>query len=301
MSRFVFVILLIAAWAWPMNQGRCSHSISAGSDNHPAIVINEIMFRPFSGQPEWIELFNRGDEPVALDGWAISDSDTSRRSFVPAVHAMIPAGGFVVLSQADLSAEIMDVNVPCVVFDRFPRLNNDGDSVVLFDVAGSIHERVDYDSWWSGSNGISIERINPHGPSDDVENWSASVSASGSTPGKRNSLFAIHVLNTAELSASPNPFSPDGDGFEDVTEISYKLPMTTANTNLRIYDVSGRLIRSLKGANPSGSQGQVFWDGLNNGLRPVPAGLYIIYIEGVCQSTGQFASAKCTVALTRRD
>lgn len=278
---------------YPVYGGACQSGSS--------VIINEIMFRPYSGRPEWVELYNRGKFPVDIGGWAICDSDTSRRSFVPHTPTVIPSGGFVVLAQFDISPEIMDTHVPCIVLERFPRLNNDGDSVVLFNQSNRIQERLEYDSWWSGSQGVSLERISPIDPIGEFDNWGASVATFGSTPGARNSLFADHSPKEIELRVTPNPFSPDGDDFEDFADFTYSLPMTKARVSIFVYDIKGRLVRSLKSAAFSGSTGRFIWEGLSNSGKPATPGLYIIYIEGLCQTTGRYASAKRSIALTRKD
>jgi hypothetical protein len=41
------------------------------------IVINEIMYAPSSGEPEWIELYNRTNEDINLKNWKLSDAATT--------------------------------------------------------------------------------------------------------------------------------------------------------------------------------------------------------------------------------
>jgi len=65
----------------------------------------------------------------------------------------------------------------------------------------------------------------------------------------------------------PNPFNP-------VTEVAFQVPDGGANMSLRIYDVSGRLVRTLvDGYQPSGA-GSVSWDGTNDAGAKVASGMY---------------------------
>lgn len=65
----------------------------------------------------------------------------------------------------------------------------------------------------------------------------------------------------------PNPFNP-------VTEIAFDVPREGANVSLRIYDVSGRLIRTLvQGYQPSGTR-TVTWTGTDDQGRAVSSGTY---------------------------
>jgi len=265
----------------------------------PQVVINEIMYDPLPGEPEWVELYNPGNTGVDLCGWAISDSDTSRKVLLAAEEVIVPGRGWLVVSEDTLMivypGDWNDLIVP-----GFPALNNDGDAVVLFDPAGVVIDMVEYDHAWGGGDGFSLERIQPCLPSADGSNWSTSVSTQGGTPGRQNSVFASSVASEATLGVSPNPFSPDEDGVDDVAVISYGLPMTTSHVNLRIYDVRGRIIRTLMGALPSGSQGSVIWDGRDDAGRMTRMGIYIVFIEGLSGRAGVVASAKTTVVLAGR-
>ena len=65
----------------------------------------------------------------------------------------------------------------------------------------------------------------------------------------------------------PNPFNP-------VTEIAFQVPSGGAEMSLRIYDVSGRLVRTLvDGYEPSGAR-SVSWDGTNDTGEKVASGMY---------------------------
>ena len=65
----------------------------------------------------------------------------------------------------------------------------------------------------------------------------------------------------------PNPFNP-------VTEIAFQVPDGGMNVSLRIYDVSGRLVRTLvDGYEPSGAR-SVSWDGTNDAGGKVASGMY---------------------------
>lgn len=69
----------------------------------------------------------------------------------------------------------------------------------------------------------------------------------------------------------PNPFNP-------VTEISFYVPDGGASVSLRVYDVSGRLIRTLvDGDRPSGIR-TVTWDGTDEAGHPVASGTYFYQV-----------------------
>ncbi len=263
-----------------------------------AVVINEIMYDPLEDEPEWIEIYNTGVDDINISGWAISDSDTADKRFFIDTKLKIPHGGYAVISE---DSSILDrfpyLKNSLYVLNGFPNLRDSEDWVVLYDPAEWVIDRVEYRNSWGGGDGFSLERINPLLSSSDSSNWGSSVSVEGSTPGAENTIFTSVVAKKATIYASPNPFSPDDDGHDDVTIISYNLPMKTSMVNLLIFDIRGRHIRGLMSASPSGSKGSVIWDGRDDEGRQVPMGIYLIFIEGLNSMGGVVVSAKTTVVV----
>ncbi|HET9253481.1 MAG TPA: FlgD immunoglobulin-like domain containing protein [Candidatus Eisenbacteria bacterium] len=70
----------------------------------------------------------------------------------------------------------------------------------------------------------------------------------------------------------PNPFNP-------TTAITYEL-QSEGTTTMIIYDVSGRVVRTLRaGWTPSGRH-QVTWDGTDDNGRPQPSGVFYYRLVG---------------------
>ena len=264
------------------------------------LIINEIMYDPLTGHAEWVELYNPGSIEVDLCGWKISDSDTSKKSVITENGTIVPPSGYAVMSESPIIYNYPANEGIFLTVEEFPRLNNDADAVVLYNPTGAINDRVDYQHDWGGGDGYSLERIDPRIASQDNSNWTTSAAVEGATPGRENSVFMDTLPTEIMLSVSPNPFSPDGDGYEDEAIISYQLPMVTSYVNLRIYDVRGRCIRILKAASASGSQGSVVWDGRDDEGRLARIGIYIIYFEGLDSLRGAVASVKSTIVLAGR-
>ncbi|MBD3347632.1 MAG: T9SS type A sorting domain-containing protein, partial [Candidatus Eisenbacteria bacterium] len=70
---------------------------------------------------------------------------------------------------------------------------------------------------------------------------------------------------------SPNPFNP-------VTEVSYGLP-SEGRVALRVYDVSGRLVRTLVDGEVDAGYHTVVWDGRDDGGSSVASGVYFCRME----------------------
>jgi len=85
-------------------------------------------------------------------------------------------------------------------------------------------------------------------------------------------------LMTARVSNYPNPFNP-------VTNVQYSVPRD-ANVELAIYDVAGRLVRTLV-TEPAHSAGRhtVRWDGRDDDGRAIAAGVYFARLIVDAEST----------------
>jgi len=77
------------------------------------------------------------------------------------------------------------------------------------------------------------------------------------------------------LEISPNPLSFRGG---ELKVTGYSLP-TPSNTTLKIYDVTGRLVRTLIEGNPGFETFSIPWDGRNNGGREVRTGVYYLRLN----------------------
>jgi hypothetical protein len=200
------------------------------------LVINEIMFDAGEGNSDFIEFLNLSEDSVNIGGWQFEDEKGNSYKLLQ-IPFKIPKDAYFILA-ADSSIEfnyglsgdefitILDVSNLGLV--------NSGELILLKDVKGNIIDSVFYSDKWHNDNfasakNISLERINPNLGGNDASNWSSSVDPFGATPGKQNSIFAENLNTESNISVSPNPFSPDNDGFEDFTIINYNL--TQANSN----------------------------------------------------------------------
>jgi hypothetical protein len=281
-----------------------------------ALIVNEIMYAPLTGQAEWIELYNPNSFPVDMTDWTLSDmKDATGKANVFSIartRTEIQAGGYAVLSSDSTilsqfpSLQNLGEDWRVIILNRTSlSLNNDGDDVIISDLVGTVIDSVHYFPSWHNPDitdvtGISLERINPNLSSNDRRNWSSCVEKVGGTPGRQNSIFTTAIAPRTTLSVSPNPFSPDGDGFEDFTVISYRLSSQIARVNVRIFDSLGRLVRTLANYDPSPSTGQIIWDGLDDDKRRLRMGIYIVLLEAIDSAGGMIESAKAAAVVAGR-
>jgi gliding motility-associated-like protein len=130
------------------------------------------------------------------------------------------------------------------------------------------------------------QRIIPGNAADEIESDLLSV---------RTSLSSSLVFSPQ---VSPNPFTPNGDGINDIVTISYKLLRITAAVpvSIEIFDLSGRLVKQVyAGDDPFGEYSHV-WDGTDSSNSLVPPGLYLYRIMADVQSERQISNGVVSVA-----
>jgi len=273
------------------------------------LLINEIMFEPLPDQNEWIEIFNPGILPVQLAGWALSDAPTSSGStnrfslnpclsVEPTEFAVIAADSTILAHFPSLA---FDPNLIILNQPGGLGLTNNEDAVILMDLTGATIDSVRYSSLWHHSmiddtRGRALERIRPDHGSNDPRNWSTSSGILGGSPGRHNSIFTPSVLSNSSLSFSPNPFSPDGDGHEDFCIVRFSIPMPSSVIRIRIFDLRGRIIRTLAEGEPAGSTGEVIWDGMEYNKRKARIGPHIVLLEA-SGSNGEIFAARGVVVV----
>ena len=95
------------------------------------LVINEILYAPLPGRPEWVELVNAGNAPLDVRGWMLRDA-TAPLPVISEQSLIIPVGGFLVVGKDSAIADDYGAGelVFCVMA-RMPSLNNTGDDLAL--------------------------------------------------------------------------------------------------------------------------------------------------------------------------
>jgi hypothetical protein len=279
------------------------------------VVVNEIMYAPFTGEAEYVELANISTVDVDLTGWNLSDrpsssGTTSEFQLVSDGRLLHPGEFFVIASDSTVFSRFRGLDtmgraMVTVVDQSSLGLNNDGDAVIIRDATLSTIDSVSYLPAWhnptvTDATGRSLEKIHPTLESTNARSWSTCVFGVGGTPGAANSIFTTTLPTQATISSSPNPFSPDGDGLEDFTVIHYDVPTDVSTVSLKLYDVKGRLIRYLVNNEPSGSGRDIVWDGYDDERQKARVGIYIMLLEGLNESGGNVYSAKGVVVLAAK-
>ena len=298
-------------WRSSLNENRATPGSKNSVSNLTSyqgspVVINEIMPNPGSSQCEFIELYNISNERINLGGWTIDDG-SGNITAVSSVNKNLETNSFFLLS-AD-SSIISNYNITDLtnvnILNSSLSLSTKEDVIILKDALGNTIDSVHYYESWHNPNfittqGKSLEKINPYLSGNEPENWSTSADINGATPGKQNSIYTIIPKSQSKVSVSPNPFSPDNDGYEDFTIIHYTLNQEIAQVRVKIFDSKGRLVRTLENNMASGSEGSIIFDGLDDNNNPLRIGIYVALIEAINQNNGSTEKMKAAIVVAKK-
>ena len=251
------------------------------------IIINEIMYAP-EGPPEWVELFNRSAYDISLESFSLDDF------FSTGIEVL--SGSYLVLSSDSSSLFGYYGGIPSSVLQMDLSFSNSGDSVFLTDENGFVLDEVIYSGDETERN-YSLERINPGISSDNSTNWGQSI-PEGGTPGAVNSVFAEYKRTDVALAVTPRHFTPDGDGEDETSVISFNLPYLRNDITLQIYDRRGHLLRGHSDLY-GGETGEWIWDGKDSRQETVPTGLYVVFLLIEDADNGTRSIEKTVVSVGR--
>lgn len=164
------------------------------------VIINEFMYAPESGNPEFVEILNVSEKLLDLNGWMLQDNTSSAYS-VSDSELLLDAGEFLVLTSDSSALANLYGSVNVHQMSSFPALNNSSpDAVRLKTASGSLVDSVAYDQSWGG-DAVSLERRLTSAPSRYQANWAESESPDGATPGKVNSVGPDAVPPALDLAS----------------------------------------------------------------------------------------------------
>jgi photosystem II stability/assembly factor-like uncharacterized protein len=188
------------------------------------------------------------------------------------------------------------------------KTTNGGDTWNPVSVPSNVHylralDFVELEGWAVGKSGTIIHTT------DGGNTWSVQTSPADSTlfdvdfsdhehglacgynyilrttnGGQNWEHVGIEELNVATppaiaMTANPNPFSK-------LTKINFGTVHGAERIELKIYDASGRLIRSLNPVSSIQNQGSVVWDGTDNSGKRLAPGIYFVELRTAQNTQG---------------
>ncbi len=275
------------------------------------IVINEILFNPKTGGSDYVEFYNRSNKIYDANKLYIANRNSSNavssaKLLSSSPFLFFPGDYIVVTADANnLKLNFLVKNPDAVhVVSTMPSFPDDKGNVILLNFQGNIVDEVAYNKSWhfallDDENGVSLERIDPEGPSQEASNWHSSASTAGyGTPTYKNSQYKLLQSINAKIETSLKVFSPDNDGRDDIVSVQYKTTEPGYVANIIIYAANGRPVKNLVSNGILGLEGYWNWDGLDNKKMKLPVGTYIIHTE-IFNLKGKKESFKNVVVLAR--
>lgn len=169
--------------------GRLNCVSGATAGPRKPLAITEVMANPLDEDTgEFIEIYNRGIDPVDVEGLLITDGDaTDRITGFGGGTTVIPAGGYGVILDAEYAGEYAIPSAAILLTTTDTTIGSGlaiDDPIRLLESNGV--EVIDTFRFpFNPGNGISAERIDVRA-FDSASNWTASTCASGSSPGEDN-------------------------------------------------------------------------------------------------------------------
>jgi hypothetical protein len=290
------------------NKVKVGLPVDAGTNE---IVINEILFNPKNGS-DYVEFYNRSNKIFDVNKLYVANRNNSGaissiKLISPIPYYIFPGEYLVVTEDAiNLSLDYL-VQKPDAVFvvSSLPSFPDDEGDVILLNFQGAVVDEVKYKDDWhfaliDNAEGVSLERIDPDGISQDASNWHSAASTAGyGTPTYKNSQYKLLQSINATIEVTPKVFSPDNDGRDDIATIQYKTTEPGYVANITIYDANGRPVRNLVKNGTLGLQGYWIWDGLDDKRSKLPVGTYILFTE-IFNLDGKKETFKNVIVLARQ-
>jgi hypothetical protein len=202
------------------------------------LVISEIMAKPepIVGLPlaEYVEIFNRADRAINLEGLGFADS----RDLVRLPRYILPPGAYVSLCEKN-NELLLESFGPTLGLEDFPGLNNTGEELSVTNADDDLLFSLEYtDDWHTSSNkaegGYSLELINPNQiclPGD--QNWTSSSHPLGGSPGQQNSVYEDAPDDTAPALWDVVAFA------EDSLLLFFSEPLDFSAADPSLFSLSG--------------------------------------------------------------
>ncbi|MFP5471617.1 MAG: lamin tail domain-containing protein [Bacteroidia bacterium] len=252
------------------------------------IIINEVLFNPFTGGADFVELYNNSSKVLNLKGLHLANEEDGVTDNFETIEEfrLLNPGDFIVISEdtTNIKENYLSSVAGKFLQSDLPTYSDSEGIVIVALVDSTIGDRFAYTDDMhfrliKDDEGKSLERIDYNRATDDETNWHTAAENVGfATPGRINSQY-FEGQNDGEVTVSPEIFSPDNDGYEDVITFSYSFNQEGFVGNAYIYDSEGRMVRYLLQNQLLGASGAFSWDGITDRNDKARIGAYIFIFE----------------------
>jgi hypothetical protein len=251
-------------------------------------IVNEILFDPPAGGSDYVEIYNRSTEPInvaqlMLANRTVNGLLSAARPIITSPFPLLPNQYLLLTEDSSWIHRYYSPGQILILETALPSFPDDEGTVVILNTQGSVVDELHYTPGWhhqlmTTPQGVSLERINPMGITQQQQNWHSAASTTRfGTPGYRNAQSVPYTQASEEiLTASSLVISPDLDGFQDILRLKYVLDQPGYLANIDIYTSWGALVQTIANNQLCGLQGEFAWDGFSMQKHPLKRGTYIV-------------------------
>ena len=255
------------------------------------LVINEILFNPYVGGFDFVELRNTTTKAICIKNLSIANgylnSGADNEMGTTEGRIILP-NEFIVFTEDETNLEELYPSIQTkniLQLSVLPSFNNSDGTCIIYSNQNEIIDELNYSESMhfqllNSFEGVSLERLSDAMPTSQQSNWHSASEASGfATPGVANSQ-SISIENMSgvfELSTSI--FSPDNDGMDDVIQFHFSEMKSGCVGSLTIYNERGIRVKRLVRNEYLGPEGNAIWDGLSDNGEALAIGIYIATFE----------------------
>ena len=274
------------------------------------VLVNEILFNPHPGGADYVELYNNSDHDIDLANIFLAKmNDTAVTTLFPIASSgtFAPATCIAVTTDATDIRQRYSIPYPdrLIQVSSMPSYADKQGTVAVTSSDGTLIDRFDYDETMhsrllADKEGVALERRSTQRPTQEASNWySAASTAAYGTPTGPNSQSREILFADGDFSATPSLFSPDGDGYNDLVDITYSLQQCSLAADITVFNRQGIAVRRLANATLLGCQGNIVWDGTDDNGQACSRGTYLIIVNAYNEK-GARQSWRHTVNLVHR-
>ncbi|MBK8451401.1 MAG: lamin tail domain-containing protein [Saprospiraceae bacterium] len=222
------------------------------------LVWSEVLFDPYSGGNDFVEIYNKSDKVISTKQLMISNRDLGTTWTSLNAEKVILPNQYLAFTKdpSDLMKRYRFHDSLQIIATELPPMNDEGAHLYLglnnFNHL-VILDSVEFKSSWHhpfihNVEGVSLEKIQMNLSSANQYNWqSAAVHFDYGTPGIANSqqLDTFIKQSDEHIRLSSKVISPNGDGYQDYLTLYFTLPKTGYKSRVEIFDLAGVKQKSL--------------------------------------------------------
>lgn len=262
---------------------------SIGTDG---LIINEVLFDPFTNGFDFVELIHYGNGIVDLKQIKIASKDPDSGEMISVAsltgepRLMFPGDYMVLTENPGVVAAQYRTSFPYyfLKMNTLPSMNVDRGRIALMHDQFIVDEMFYEDDYHFplllSTDGVSLEKIHPVRKSMERVSWhSCAMSAGGASPGLRNSVFSESPPADKPVSVYPEIFSPDGDGYDDLVTFQLRPGEAGRIGNITIINREGRPVYDHRENTLLALSDSFSWNGISSGGDMASPGIYVALIE----------------------